>query len=54
MQNMLFLLEAMIFLLYAQSHLKYHTFEGYYMYICSFSKQNGIVTFYENYTNNML
>src|SRR6218665_1443374 len=56
--------------IYAKSHWKYHTFEGYY--ICSFSKlrhkvhhkvrkcsptfplQNGIVTFYENCTNNML
>jgi len=33
---MFWLLEAMIFLLYAESHWKYHTFEGYY--ICNFSK----------------
>src|SRR6218665_1941926 len=54
--------------IYAESHWKYHTFEGYY--ICSFSKlrhkahqklckcsptsplRNGIVTIYENGTNN--
>ena len=66
---MLLLLEAMNFL-YAESHWKHHTFEGYY--ICSFSKlryrahqkirkhsltfplRNGIVTFYENCTNIML
>ena len=58
------------FYMYAKSHWKYHTFEGYY--ICSFSKlrhkvhqkvwkcnltfplRNGVVTFYENCTNNML
>src|SRR6218665_3363767 len=67
---MLLLLEAINFYIYAKSHWKCHTFEGYY--ICSFSKlrhkahqkvckcslkfplQNGIVTFYENCTNNML
>jgi len=36
MQNMLLLLEAMIFYIYAKSHWKYHIFEVYY--ICSFSK----------------
>src|SRR6218665_3594249 len=57
------------FFVYAESHWKYHTFEGYY--ICSFSKlrhkvhekvgkcslpfplQNCIVTFYKNCTKNM-
>ena len=65
------ILEAMNFCyIYAKSHWKYHTFDGYY--IRSYSKlrhkvhqkvrecsltlplQNGIVTFYENCTNNML
>ena len=66
---MLLLLEAMNFVIYiyAKSHWKYHTFEGYY--ICSFSElrhkihqqvrkcsltfhlNNGIVTFYANCTN---
>src|SRR6218665_2040822 len=63
-------LKLRIFNIYANSHWKYHTFEGYY--ICSFSKlrhkvhkkecqcsptyplQNGIVTFYENFTINIL
>ena len=68
---MLLLLEAMnFFYIYAKSHWKYHTFEGYY--ICSFTKlrytvhqkvrkcsptfplQNSIVTFYENCMNNKL
>jgi len=58
------------FYIYAEFHLKYHTFEGYYA--CSFIKlrhkvhqnvwecsltfplRNGEVTFYENCTNNML
>src|SRR6218665_726690 len=58
------------FYLYAKPHWKYHTFEGYYICTfsklrhkvhqkvrkCSltFPLQNGIVTFYENCTNNML
>ena len=29
------ILEAMIFYIYAESHWKYHTFEGYYIYIGS-------------------
>src|SRR6218665_3369272 len=68
---MLLLLETMnSFYIYAESHWKYHTFEGYY--ICSFSKLrhkvnqkvrkcsltfplgNGIVTFYENCTNSFI
>src|SRR6218665_392185 len=67
---MLLLLDVVSFYIYAKSHWKYHTSEGYY--ICSFSKlrhkvhqkvrkcsltfplQDGIVTFYENCTNNML
>src|SRR6218665_442499 len=50
---------------YAESHWKYHTFDGYYklrhkahqmVLKCSltFPLRNGIVIFYENCTNNML
>src|SRR6218665_3959809 len=67
---LLFYYFIIVVYIYAKSHFKYHTFEGYY--ICIFSKlrrkvhqkvwkcsltfplQNGIVTFYENCTNYML